>query len=52
MCKYHVSRSPSKHHQDPYADVVTTARRPYMLDGYKKSEVARHLASKKRQSGS
>ena len=45
MRKYRISRSPSKRRQDPYADAVTTARRLYMLDGYKKSEVARHLAS-------
>ena len=45
MRKYRVHRSPSKHRKDPYADAVTTARRLYMLDGYKKSEVAQHLAS-------
>ena len=40
MHKYHISCSSSKRRQYPYADAVTTACRPYMLDGYKKSEVA------------
>lgn len=39
-----VNRSSSKRRQDPYADAVALARRLYMLDGYKKSEVAHQLA--------
>ena len=45
MRKYRgVNRSSSKRRQDPYADAVVLARRLYMLDGYKKSEVAQQLA--------
>ena len=45
MRKYRsANRSSSKRRQDPYADAVVLARRLYMLDGYKKSEVAQQLA--------
>ena len=38
------SRSPSRKHRDTYADAVTLARRMFMLDGFKKSEIAEKLA--------
>ena len=36
--------SPSSHKDDPYKMAVSLARRLYMLDGFKKSDVASKLA--------
>ena len=38
------SRSSSKRKSNPYSEAVSLARHLYMLDGYKKSEVAGKLA--------
>ena len=42
--RHRVTRSSSKRKSDPYTQAVSLARHLYMLDGYKKSEVAGKLA--------
>ena len=44
MQRYQVVRSNSKKRLDPTSKAVTLARKLYMLDGFKKSEVAEKLA--------
>ena len=44
MKKYSPSRSASRQKDDPYNMAVSLARRLYMLDAFKKSEVAEKLA--------
>lgn len=42
--KYTPRRSPSKLRHDNYSKAITLARQLYMLDGFKKSEIAEKLA--------